>query len=274
MPSSRYLSQHLRPTRQRPLSASKRPLCRVCKVPSFLIREPAGDAARGWKRRWPFHDARTELPYRRHGLSPTTGGLASHGLRADSHDDDDDLHQHVCLSGRPSSRTNRAGDRAVVTPVRLGSGTRWAGNFSTPARNWTLDLDSRRESFRTPTLPRFHKGNSGGELAVAAWQLTEADSGGPPQSFRGESTGEGAFSRSLQEGLRGLGYISIYQSPPPTTNTALCPPTTIRPWVRLPFRSNEAGRSVILSRRVIAAMPRPASASTAALVARRPIGRP
>ena len=118
VPSSRYLSQHLRPTRQRPLSASKRPLCRVCKVPSFLIREPAGDAARGWKRRWPFNDACTELPYRRHGLSPTTGGLASHGLRADSHDDDDDLHQHVCLSGRPSSRTNRAGDRAVVTPVR------------------------------------------------------------------------------------------------------------------------------------------------------------
>ena len=59
---------------------------------------------------------------------------------------------------------------------RLGSGARWAGNFFTPARNWTLDLDSRRESFRTPTLPRFHKGNSGGELAVAAWQLTEADS--------------------------------------------------------------------------------------------------
>ena len=156
----------------------------------------------------------------------------------------------------------------------LGSGTRWAGNFFTPARNWTLDLDSRRESFRTPTLPRFHKGNSGGELAVAAWQLTEADSGGPPQSFRGGSTGEGTFSRSLQEGLRGAFYMSIYQSPPPTTNTALCPPTAIRPWVRLPFWSNAAGQSVILSRRVIAAMPRPASASTAALVARRPIGRP
>ena len=71
-----------------------------------------------------------------------------------------------------------------------------------------LDLISRRESFRTPTLPRFHKGNSGGELAVAAWQLTEADSGGPPQLFRGGSTGEGTFSRSLQEQLRGSFYMS------------------------------------------------------------------
>ena len=157
---------------------------------------------------------------------------------------------------------------------RLGSDTRWAGNFFTPARNWTLDLDSRRESFRTPTLPRFHKGNSGGELAVAAWQLTEADSGLVCVAFLGESTGEGAFSRSPQEGHRDMFYTSIYQSPPPTTNTALCPPTAIRPWVRLPFRSNPTGQSVILSRRVIAAMPPHASASTAALVARRPTDRP
>ena len=35
----------------------------------------------------------------------------------------------------------------------------------------------RHTKTRGPTLPRFHKGNSGGELAVAAWQLTEADSG-------------------------------------------------------------------------------------------------
>ena len=138
----------------------------------------------------------------------------------------------------------------------------------------SLDLTTPRESFRRPTLPRFHKGNSGGELAVAAWQLTEADSGLVCVAFLGESTGEGAFSRSPQEVYRDMVYTSIYQSPPPTTNTALCPPTAIRPWVRLPFRSNAAGRSVILSRRVIAAMLRPASASTAALVARRPIGRP
>ena len=51
----------------------------------------------------------------------------------------------------------------------------------------SLDLTTPRESFRGPTLPRFHKGNSGGELAVAAWQLTEADSGGPSQSFWGGS---------------------------------------------------------------------------------------
>ena len=138
----------------------------------------------------------------------------------------------------------------------------------------SLDLTTPRESFRGPTLPRFHKGNSGGELAVAGWQLTEASSGRFCVAFWGGSTGEGAFSRSPQKGHRDMVYISIYQPPPPTTNTAPHPPTAIRPWVRLPFRSKPAGRSVILSRRVITAMPRPASASTAALVARRPIGRP
>ena len=138
----------------------------------------------------------------------------------------------------------------------------------------SLDLTTPRESFRGPTLPRFHKGNSGGELAVAAWQLTEADNGRVCVDFWGGSTGEGAFSRSPQEVYRDMVYTSIYQSSPPTTNTAPRPPTAIRPWVRLPFRSKPAGRSVILSRRVIAAMPPHASASTAALVARRPTDRP
>ena len=132
----------------------------------------------------------------------------------------------------------------------------------------------RHTKTRGPSLPRFHKGNSGGGLAVPPWQLTEADSGRVCVVFLGGSTGEG----SPQEDHRDMFYTSIYheiyQSPPPTTNTAPRPPTAIRPWVRLPFRSNAAGRSVILSRRVIAAMLRPASASTAALVARRPIGRP
>ena len=59
-----------------------------------------------------------------------------------------------------------------------------------------------------------------------------------------------------------------------SSSSTFCPATAIRPCVRLPFRSNPTGQSVILSRRVIAAMPPHASASTAALVARRPTDRP
>jgi hypothetical protein len=84
----------------------------------------------------------------------------------------------------------------------------------------------------------------------------------------------GPMKRFPQKGSRDYCYISIYQPPPPTTNTAQHPATAIRPWVRLPFRSNTAGRPAILSRRVITAMSRPASASPAVLVARRPAGRP
>jgi hypothetical protein len=117
-------------------------------------------------------------------------------------------------------------------------------------------------------------GNSGRGVAVAAWQLTEAASGRVSALFLVESTEEGAFWRSPQKQCRQHCYISIYQPPPPTTNTAHHPPTAIRPWVRLPFRSNTAGRPAILSRRVITAMSRPASASPAVLVARRPTGWP
>jgi len=111
-------------------------------------------------------------------------------------------------------------------------------------------------------------------VAVATWQLTEAASGRISSVFLGEPTEEGAFSRSPQKHTRDMFYISIYQPPPSTTKTAHHPPTAIRPWVRLPFRSNTAGRPAILSRRVITAMSRPASASTAVLVARRPTGWP
>jgi len=111
-------------------------------------------------------------------------------------------------------------------------------------------------------------------VAVAAWQLTEAASGRIASGFLGEPTEEGEFSRSPQKPARDMFYISIYQPPPSTTKTAHHPPTAIRPWVRLPFRSNPAGQSVVLPRRVINAMSRPASASPAVLVARLPTGRP
>ena len=67
--------------------------------------------------------------------------------------------------------------RTFVQKLVASSRNREAGLLFYTGFFGSLDLISRRESFRTPNLPRFHKGNSGGELAVAAWQLTEADSG-------------------------------------------------------------------------------------------------